>query len=155
MSVLRFLSPSRRSTAASPSPSTSRRPRDDRQQPKLDLRLPSYGSVFMTPDESHLPDMEGLHLDENGAGPSTRPRMDKEARGELEVELPVGMGRRRVKAIRVGWQTVVELTLSPDRIREKDTIFERKIEIRGGNSEGLVLEEGIQRYVSETLSFRG
>jgi hypothetical protein len=78
--------------------------------------------------------------------------MDKEARGELEVQLPVGMGRRRVKAIRVGWQTVVELTLSPDRIKERDTIFERKTEIRGGNSEGIVLEEGIQRYVFSSLS---
>lgn len=106
----------------------------------------------MTPDNSHLPDTEGLHTDENSAGPSTRPRMDKEARGELEVQLPVGMGRRRVKAIRVGWQTVVELTLSPDRIKERDTIFERKTEVRGGNSEGIVLEEGIQRYVFNSSS---
>ena len=107
----------------------------------------------MTPDNSHLPDMEDFRDNENGAGPSTRPRMDKEVRGELEVQLPVGMGRRRVKAIRVGWQTVVELTLSPQRVKEKDTIFERKTEIRGGNSEGIVLEEGIQRYVFELLLF--
>ena len=77
------------------------------------------------------------------AGPSAT-RTDKEARGELEVEIPHGMGRRRVKAIRVGIKTVVELTLGPHRVNERDTIFERKVEVKGGNADGIILE-GVQR----------
>jgi len=78
------------------------------------------------------------------AGPSTH-RTDRESRGELEVEIPPGMGRVRVKAIRVGMRTETELTLGEGRVKEKDVIFERKVEVRGGNAEGIILEEGVQR----------
>jgi hypothetical protein len=34
---------------------------------------------------------------------------------------------------------------------EEDVIFERKVEIRGGTVDGLWLEEGLQRCVSDYL----
>ena len=55
------------------------------------------------------------------------------------------MGRFRVKAVRVGMISQTELTLSKERVKEVDTIFERKVEMRGGNADGIILEEGIQR----------
>jgi len=37
------------------------------------------------------------------------------------------------------------LDMGPGRIGEEDTIFDRKVEIIGGNSEGLWLDEGMQK----------
>ena len=62
------------------------------------------------------------------------------------MEIPQGMGRVRVKAIRVGMRTETELTLGEGRYKERDTIFERKLEL-GAGEEGLVLNEGVQRWV--------
>ena len=76
------------------------------------------------------------------------------------------MGRRRVKAIRVGMETVVELAMGSERGMERDVILERKVEMRGGASgmdvgrtahgidseeQGIVLDEGIQRWVNAHL----
>lgn len=55
-------------------------------------------------------------------------------------------GRKRVKAVRVGIKTVVIMDMGPDRKGEEDVIFERKVEVRGGTSDGLWLEEGMNRF---------
>jgi len=65
--------------------------------------------------------------------------------GDLETSLPEGSGRKRCKAIRVGLRTAISLDLGVGRMAEEDVIFERKVEIRGGRADGLVLEEGSQR----------
>lgn len=68
----------------------------------------------------------------------------RESRGEIEVEIPVGMGNVRVKKIRVGLRTVVELSLNMMRVKERDEIFKREVEIVQ-DEEGIVLREGYQR----------
>ncbi|ORX35175.1 hypothetical protein BD324DRAFT_657582 [Kockovaella imperatae] len=170
MSVLRFLSP-HRSRPSSPSPSGSRAAsRSSRSrgplQPRLEINLPSYGSLFM-PQADRLEDNEQRTNRSESSGQYWR---EIENRGELVVEIPVGMGRRRVKSIRVGLQTVLELNMGPERGIERDVIFERRVEIGPGgrstgrgvlnkvgrqplesDSEGLILEEGIQRFVFTLL----
>lgn len=147
--MFRFLQPGRYSRASSPSPSSSRSQSRHRSRhelkPRLDIRVPSFGSIFMDSFQQGVGD-ELVDGSSSGAGPS-RPRADREARGELAVEIPSGMGACRVKAIRVGMKTDTELTINSERVKEKDTIFERVVEVRGGLAEGIVLEEGVQRYV--------
>jgi hypothetical protein len=136
MSVLRFLSPARRS--ASPSPSSSSSPTQS-QTPTLAIHVPSYGSIFMDPMSSHDTDIS------TASTPSRSRRMDNEARGEIEITLPRGYGRKRVKGVRVWWKTVVDLYMGEERGWEDDVLFEREV-VLGGEG-GIVLEEGVQRYV--------
>jgi len=49
------------------------------------------------------------------------------------------------RAIRVGMISKCILDMGPGRMGEEDTIFDRKVEIIGGNSEGLWLDEGMQK----------
>lgn len=53
--------------------------------------------------------------------------------------------RRRVQAISVGVQSVCRLFMGVDRGWEEDGIFERGVEIMGGDSDGIWLEKGSQR----------
>ena len=71
------------------------------------------------------------------------PRTDKELWGDLEIELPAGMGRRRVKAVRIGVRTTCNLDMG--RGKKEDVIYEGKVEVRGGTSDGVILEEGLRR----------
>jgi hypothetical protein len=130
MSVLRLLSPA---TGVSASPSPTRRAKED--DVRLALRVEGYGTVFIPPPDDPL----------WPAAISDRPRDDHLLRGELDAYIPPG-GRRRCKAIRVGVQTLARLNMGPTRGWEEDVIFERKCEMLSGTSEGLWLEEGIQRY---------
>jgi hypothetical protein len=62
--------------------------------------------------------------------------------------------RRRVQAISVGVQSVCRLFMGVERGWEEDGIFERGVEIMGGEcgeGEGIWLEKGSQRYVSSML----
>jgi hypothetical protein len=101
---------------------------------RLSLRVEGYGSVFMTPPDDPL----------WPAAVSDRPRDDHLLHGELDVHIPAG-GKRRCKAIRVGLRTKARLNMGPTRGWEEDVIFERKCEVFGGNSDGLWLDEGLQR----------
>ena len=47
----------------------------------------------------------------------------------------------------VGVQSVCKLNMGGDRGWEIDGIFERGVEILGGDSEGIWLEKGVQTYV--------
>ena len=124
--MLRLLSQNNRRRASS-SASSSAGGRDI----SLNIRVSSYGSVFM-PFPQNIPG---------------EPRTDKEFSGDLEVDVPHGMGSRRVKAIRVGLRTTCTLDMGPGRKSEEDVVWEGTAEIIAGNSEGVVLEEGIQRCV--------
>ena len=125
MSVLRMLSPTRGASSSSP----SRKAADSVQ---INLRVPSYGSVFMP-----FPDPLAYHSD--------APRSDKELFGDLEISIPAGMGRQKCKAIRVGVRTVTKLDMGRGK-PEEDVVYEGKVEVRGGTADGVVLEEGLQRF---------
>jgi hypothetical protein len=43
--------------------------------------------------------------------------------------------------------------MGAERGWEEDTIFERKVEMMGGNADGIVLDEGTQRYVTDFYRF--
>jgi len=52
-----------------------------------------------------------------------------------------------VKGIKVGLESTVEL-LWPGKGWEKDVIFEREGRLEVGDGSGVVLEEGVQRWVT-------
>lgn len=43
--------------------------------------------------------------------------------------------------------------MSSDRGWEHDTIFERRVELLSGDTEGMLLDEGIQRYFASHLRY--
>ena len=67
--------------------------------------------------------------------------------GLVEVVIPPG-AKRRCKSVRVGVRTKASLKMTSERGWEHDTIFERRVELLGGDAEGMLLDEGVQRYVS-------
>lgn len=77
---------------------------------------------------------------------SDGPRDDQLLSGILEIHVPRN-GQRRCKSVRVGVRTKSRLNMGGSRGWEEDTIFERKVEMMGGNADGILLDEGIQRYV--------
>ena len=70
-----------------------------------------------------------------------------ELSGSLEISMPRHLGKRRVKAIRIGMSGTTRLDMGKSRGWEEDEIFKRKIEIRGSDDAGLILEPGTQLYV--------
>lgn len=122
MSVFRMLSPTRGSSFSSTRSSNAI---------QINIRVPSYGSVFMP-----FPDP---------LGNAETPRTDKELFGDLEIYVPHGLGRQKCKAIRIGVRTFCRLDMGRGK-PEEDTIYEGKVEVRGGTSEGVILDEGMQRF---------
>jgi hypothetical protein len=125
MSVLRLLSPSRNHASSS---------RVIPAVPVLTLHVPQYGAIFMN---------RGTQTSANDFSLTEEPQDDFIYRGELDIYLPPGAGRKRVKSISVGLKSVVKLDLGPMRRGEEDTLFERRVELAG---DGLWLEEGMQRF---------
>ena len=70
--------------------------------------------------------------------------------GNLIIVLPEGLGLRKCKGVRVRFRTEIILDLGSGRMRERDVLFERLVEV-GRDGEEIVLKEGFQRYA---LSFR-
>jgi hypothetical protein len=103
-------------------------------QIQLKLVVPNWGVMYLPAPEPPLAE---------GEAP---PRNDFPFRGELEVTLPP-KGAKRCKSIRVGLKTVITLDLGQGRRFEEDVLFERKVEIISSTSDGIWLEEGLQRYV--------
>lgn len=66
---------------------------------------------------------------------------DRELSGSLDIHVPQGSGRRRVRAIRLRLVQVCRLYMGEKRGWEKDTLFERTTENRGA----ILLEEGYNR----------
>ena len=74
------------------------------------------------------------------------PRQDKELSGDLEIEVLRGFGKLKCKAIRVGVRTTCKLDMGVDRGLEEDVLWCGTAEVFGGTtSEGVILEEGLQR----------
>lgn len=98
--------------------------------------VPSHGSVFMNPPNDPL----WPH------GRSDGPREDQLLHGLVDISVPSG-ARRRCKSVRVGFRSTARLNMGPTRGWEEDIVFERKVEMLGGNADGILLDEGVQRYV--------
>ncbi|KAL7422848.1 hypothetical protein Q5752_002144 [Cryptotrichosporon argae] len=88
----------------------------------------------------HVP-AGGVMLLLNPALEAARDFSRAELAGDLEIEIPHGMGKRRCRRISVGLRSRCRL-LIPGRGWEEDTIFERKVEVRGA----IILHEGVQRF---------
>lgn len=69
------------------------------------------------------------------------PTDDSIVSGYIEVTMKE---RRRCQAISVGVQSVCRLYMGPGRGWEEDGVFERGVEVMGGDAEGIWLEQGSQ-----------
>lgn len=123
MSVLRYLTPAK-GAKLPPVKGGS-------DTPTLTLRVPNYGILFVP-----VPEPES-----NNAFENAKPREDHVLTGELEVQL---REPRRVKCIRVGLKTIMMADFGGKKLDE-DTLFHRKVEMIGGNSDGLWLPSGSQK----------
>lgn len=101
---------------------------------KLQINVPSYGGVFMTG--------MGAEGDADADAEDGAQFLDRELSGELEIDVPRGMGRRRCRAIRLTLKNVARLNMGDGRGWEEDVLFERTLEMKGA----IILEEGLQRY---------
>lgn len=122
--MLRLLGGSKASSSSSSSSKT----------PVVSIHVPAFGGVFLdAPTESGGPDEYII--------PGREYRMT----GEVEVEIPIGFGRKRCRAVRVGFRTTISLDLGPGRMGEEDVLYDFKGDVLGGAAEGLWLEEGSQK----------
>lgn len=64
--------------------------------------------------------------------------------------MPPHLGQRRVKAIRVGLSAKTKLHMGKQRGWEEDEIFHRKMEMKGEDGDGVVLDPGNQVWVIHT-----
>lgn len=108
---------------------------------RLTINIPSYGCVFMNCD----PGGSGVLPNDAYMVPPGDPdyTIGRDLSGELEVEVPRGMGPRRCRAIRVTLKSVCKLNMGPERGWEEDVLFERQVEVKGA----IILHEGVQRWV--------
>ncbi|KAL7423927.1 hypothetical protein Q5752_001512 [Cryptotrichosporon argae] len=102
----------------------------------LKIHIPGLGVALVRPPR-HLE----LHPLENGG--AEPPTADTVLSGALEV---IMKERRRVQAISVGVQSVCRLHMGVKRGWEEDGVFERGVEILGGDAEGMWLEKGSQSF---------
>ena len=129
MSFVRLLS----SAKASPGPSSpSSTPRV--YKPTLSLHVPGYGAILATLQEPNALDTSS----------DLEPRYDLDIKGELEVRMPSGSGRMRCKSIRVGLRSRLKIAVKGKK-KEEHELSDCKVEIIGGSSKGVWLEEGSQR----------
>lgn len=132
MSFVRLLSPARASSRPqSPASSSS----NQIFKPTLSLHVPGYGGIFATLQEPNALDLSA----------SLEPVYDLDVRGELEIRMPHGSGRMRCKSIRVGLRSELKIDIKGKK-KEEHELLDRRVEIIGGSSEGVWLEEGAQRY---------
>lgn len=126
----RFL-PGSRSASRTSSPSRSSK------RVRIQINVPSYGGVFMT---CYHPDVPAAL----GGSTEIPDNLERDLRGELEIDVPKGMGRKRCRAIRLTLRNICRLNMGPGRGWEEDVLFQRTIEVKGA----IILEEGVQRWVS-------
>ncbi|ORX38571.1 hypothetical protein BD324DRAFT_577633 [Kockovaella imperatae] len=109
----------------------------------LKIHIPAWGVVFVRP-----PQMLELHPLEAGSQATEPPREDTVLSGSLEV---IMKDRKRCQAISIGIQSVCKLWMGPARGWEEDGIFERGVEVLGGDAEGIWLEKGSQTFTFTLL----
>ena len=103
---------------------------------QLKIHIPAWGVVFVKP-----PQELDLHPLEDGSEVREPPVEDTVLSGTLEV---IMKERRRCQAISVVVQSVCRLYMGKVRGWEEDGIFERGVEVLGGNADGIWLEKGSQ-----------
>jgi len=96
------------------------------------------GVVFVRPPRRH----EQHPLDSGGRA-TEPPSNDTLLSGSLEV---IMKERRRCNSISIGVQSVCRLHMGACRAWEEDGIFERGVEVLGGDAEGIWLEKGSQSF---------
>ncbi|GMK55788.1 hypothetical protein CspeluHIS016_0208440 [Cutaneotrichosporon spelunceum] len=105
----------------------------------LSIHVPGWGIALVRPPRQY-----DLHPLEVGGASREPPAEDTVLTGTLEV---VMKERRRVRTISVGVQSVCRLNMLGHRGWEEDGIFERGVEILGGDlEEGIWLEKGSQSF---------
>jgi hypothetical protein len=163
--IFRLLSPLRNSASIKP------RPID---RPNINIRVADYGSILInTADEpftreeveqssertsssnGHQRDTYNNHASGSSTpisstselAPPSNKRPELEISGTIEINMPPHLGPRRVKAIRVGLSAKTKLHMGKQRGWEEDEIFHRKMEMKGPEGNGVVLDPGSQVYV--------
>ena len=76
--------------------------------------------------------------------PPANKRPELEISGTIAITMPPHLGQRRVKAIRVGLSAKTKLHMGKQRGWEEDEIFHRKMEMKGEDGNGVVLDPGNQ-----------
>lgn len=120
MSFLRMLSPSRHTNSTR------------REDPTVTLHLPAYGVLYL----SRAAQPFGQQDEGYGSEPFT-------LKGWVQVNIPTGSGKRKCRAITVGYRTVCRLAMGPERGWERDVIFEKEEHLE--DEQGIILEEGSTR----------
>ena len=100
-------------------------------QPALNLDIPSYGVIFLTPPEDAKSDAIARGLDE--------PEYDHVLTGTCEITLPEGLETVRYESIRIGVRCVATLNMGLDRGVEEDEMFKTEQVFEDGNV-GKVIE---------------
>ena len=103
-------------------------------KPTLSLHVPGYGAIIAALSEPNPLDLSA----------DLEPKYDLDLRGELEIRMPHGSGRMRCKSIRVGMKSMLKIAIKGKR-KEEHELSDCRVEIIGGSSEGVWLEEGAQR----------
>ncbi|WVQ75777.1 hypothetical protein IAR50_005410 [Cryptococcus sp. DSM 104548] len=97
----------------------------------LKIHVPGWATTLIQPPQIFA------------TGERLAPQDDTVLSGSLEV---IMKERRKVQAISVGVQSVCRLFMGETRGWEEDGIFERGVEVLGGNEEGIWLEQGSQSF---------
>lgn len=132
--------------------------------PSLTLHVANYGSILIQctddafapsrPDirsrstSSHTPgnttSITPIVIGAEGdayVAPPTQTR-EFELAGTLEIAMPAHLGKRRVRSIKIGMDATTRLDMGSTRGWEEDTIFNRRVEIRGAHGAEIILEPG-------------
>ena len=111
-------------------------PRGVSSSGQLKIHIPAWGICLVKPPQ----ELE-LHPLENGSQAREPPIEDTVLSGSLEI---IMKERRRCQAISVGVQSVCRLWMGAKRGWEEDGVFERGVEVMGGDADGIWLEKGSQ-----------
>ncbi|WVQ82686.1 hypothetical protein IAT38_004818 [Cryptococcus sp. DSM 104549] len=104
----------------------------------LKIHVAAWDLSFVKPPQS--PDLNPGSIDSSAREP---PSEDTVLSGALEV---IMKERRRAKSISVGVQSACRLHMGAERGWEEDGIFERGVEVMGGDADGIWLEKGSQSF---------
>jgi hypothetical protein len=96
-------------------------------RPKLDLAIPQYGVVFMSPPEDAR-----VHVEDT----RTEPIYTQYLSGDLHVKLPAGCEPKRVESIYIGFKAYSKLVLDPKRPAVEDELCSIGHEIRDSGIDG-------------------
>ena len=97
----------------------------------MNLNVPSFGLVFMTPTEQ-------AKLAAQTTG--TLPLYEQTLSGSFEVTLPLNVPRLRYKRVTVGLESIANWSKATSRAAETDVLFRREDVLREGSQEGYVID---------------